>query len=67
MIKKLRPVLLEADRRLLQYKTYEDYLDALGSIQDECYLASMECSRTVAELGYRSSGETLTREQFEKS
>lgn len=57
---------IEADRRLLQFNTYEDYLDSLGTHQDKCYLQSVEVSRSIAELGYRSSGETLSREQFEK-
>ncbi|KAG5897538.1 hypothetical protein JTB14_004313 [Gonioctena quinquepunctata] len=57
---------IEADRRLLEFHSYEDYLDSLGTIQDECYLESIEASRTIAELGYRSSGETLSKKQFEK-
>ncbi|CAH1155454.1 unnamed protein product [Phaedon cochleariae] len=57
---------IEADRRLLQFSSYEDYLDSLGTNQDQCYLESIEVSRQIAELGYRSSGETLSREQFEK-
>ncbi|XP_050501196.1 cilia- and flagella-associated protein 299-like isoform X1 [Diabrotica virgifera virgifera] len=56
---------IEADRRLLQFDCYEDYLDSLGTNQDECYLQSIEVSRTIAELGYRSSGETLSKKQFE--
>lgn len=44
---------IEADRRLLQFKTYEDYLDSLVTPQDLCYLQSVEISRTIAELGYR--------------
>ncbi|XP_023028536.1 cilia- and flagella-associated protein 299 [Leptinotarsa decemlineata] len=57
---------IEADRRLLAFQSYEDYLDSLGTTQDECYLQSIEVSRAIAELGYRSSGETLSRKQFEK-
>ncbi|KAJ8928072.1 hypothetical protein NQ314_019399 [Rhamnusium bicolor] len=57
---------VEADRRLLQYCSYDDYLDSLNTTQDECYLQSVEASRAIAELGYRSSGETLSKEQFEK-
>nr|CAH7731864.1 unnamed protein product [Callosobruchus chinensis] len=57
---------IEADKRLLQYENYEHYLDSLGTNQDECYLQSVEVARQVAELGYRSSGETLSREQFER-
>lgn len=44
---------IEADRRLLQFQTYEDYLDSLVTPQDLCYLQSVEISRTIAELGYR--------------
>lgn len=57
---------VEADRVLLKFQTYEDYLDSLTNNLDECYLQSTETSRTIAELGYRNSGETLTRKQFER-
>ncbi|XP_019757434.1 cilia- and flagella-associated protein 299 [Dendroctonus ponderosae] len=57
---------IEADRNLLKFSTYEEYLDSLSTAQDACYLQSVEASRTIANLGYRSSGETLSREQFEK-
>ncbi|CAG9864750.1 unnamed protein product [Phyllotreta striolata] len=57
---------IEADRRLLQFERYDDYLDSLLTHQDECFLQSIEVSRTIAELGYRSSGETLNKAQFEK-
>ncbi|XP_060535436.1 cilia- and flagella-associated protein 299-like [Cylas formicarius] len=57
---------IEADKTLLRFATYEDYLDSLGTPQDACYLQSVETARTIANLGYRSSGETLTRGQFEK-
>ncbi|XP_057672118.1 cilia- and flagella-associated protein 299-like [Diorhabda carinulata] len=57
---------IEADRRLLQFECYEDYLDSLTTNQDECYLQSIAVSRTIAELGYRSSGETLSKKQFER-
>lgn len=56
---------VEADRRLLQFQTYEDYLDSLVTPQDVCYLKNSVVARTLAELGYRSSGETLSRKQFE--
>lgn len=44
---------VEADRRLLQFKTYDDYLDSLTTPQDHCFLQSTTTSRTLAELGYR--------------
>lgn len=44
---------IEADRRLLQFETYEDYLDSLVTDQDRCYLQNTAAARTVAELGYR--------------
>ncbi|CAH0554484.1 unnamed protein product [Brassicogethes aeneus] len=57
---------IEADRRLLNFKDYEDYLDSLVTPMDKCYLRSTIVSRNIAELGYRSSGLTLSREQFKK-
>lgn len=57
---------VQADRRLIKFESYEDYLDSLTNNLDACYLQSINTSRTIAELGYRSSGETLTRQQFEK-
>lgn len=44
---------IEADRRLLKFKTYEDYLDSLVTPADLCYMQSVTASRTLAELGYR--------------
>lgn len=44
---------IEADRRLLQFKTYEDYLDSLVTPYDVCYLKNTVVARTLAELGYR--------------
>lgn len=44
---------IEADKRLLEFKTYEDYLDSLVSPLDLCNLQSTVVSRTIAELGYR--------------
>ncbi|XP_065174275.1 cilia- and flagella-associated protein 299-like [Atheta coriaria] len=57
---------IEADRRLLKFKTYEDYLDSLVTPADLCYMQSVTASRTLAELGYRSTGATLSRKQFER-
>ncbi|GJQ84005.1 hypothetical protein Trydic_g10472 [Trypoxylus dichotomus] len=56
---------IEADKRLVEFATYEDYLNSLVNKNDHCYLQSTSVARQLAELGYRSSGETLTREQFE--
>ncbi|XP_025836155.1 uncharacterized protein C4orf22 homolog [Agrilus planipennis] len=57
---------IEADKRLLQFKTYDDYLDSLVTAEDLCYLQNTVVARTLAELGYRSSGETLSKESFKK-
>ncbi|XP_050300968.1 cilia- and flagella-associated protein 299-like [Anthonomus grandis grandis] len=57
---------IEADRTLLRFNCYEEYLDSLATSQDACYLQSVDVARTIANLGYRSSGETLSRKQFEK-
>ncbi|GJQ84006.1 hypothetical protein Trydic_g10473 [Trypoxylus dichotomus] len=57
---------VEADKRLIQFLTYEDYLDSLLIGQDHCFLQNTHTARAIAELGYRSTGETLSREQFER-
>ncbi|XP_034231484.1 cilia- and flagella-associated protein 299-like [Thrips palmi] len=56
---------LEQDRRLMKFNTHEDYLDSLVADQDMTYLRGAE-PRILAELGYRSAGNTLTRGQFLK-
>ncbi|GLD93798.1 hypothetical protein PINS_up002403 [Pythium insidiosum] len=48
-----------------QYATYEDYLDAQLTETDLFYLEDEELARQLVELGYRGSGETLRREDFE--
>ena len=47
------PPSVEADRRLLPFETWEDYLDSLIEIADLCNLRSIKSARTVAALGYR--------------
>lgn len=47
------PASVEADRRLLFYDTYEDYLDSLIEIADLRNLRSITTARIIAELGYR--------------
>ena len=54
------------DEELDKYETYEQYLDSLVSEEDHKYLQDEEMARAIAELGYRSSGDTLTRENFYK-
>ncbi|XP_050423166.1 cilia- and flagella-associated protein 299-like [Adelges cooleyi] len=53
----------EADRRLLQYKDYNDYLDSLRQPIDLKYLESIKECRDIAEAGYRSAV-TLTYKEF---
>lgn len=57
---------LEADKRLLQYEDYEDYLDSFITIQDRCFLQNLFVCRKFSELGYRNWGETLSKEVFIK-
>ncbi|XP_022915708.1 cilia- and flagella-associated protein 299-like [Onthophagus taurus] len=57
---------IEADKNLVQFKSYDDYLDSLVTEIDHCYLENVTTTRTIAELGYRTSGETLTKENFER-
>lgn len=44
---------IEADRRLLKFETYEDYLDSMVTIFDKCLLPNRLVARHIAELGYR--------------
>lgn len=57
---------MEDDRRLLDFETYEDYLDSFLTKEDLCYLRSLILARTISELGYRSTSETLSKRQFEE-
>ena len=45
--------------------TYEEYLDAQISDADMWYLENEDLARQLVELGYRGSGDTLKREEFE--
>lgn len=53
------------DESLVSFTTYEDYLDAQISATDKFYLEDEALARQLVELGYRGSGETLKREEFE--
>ena len=48
-----------------QYATYEDYLDSQITETDMYFLEDEELARHLVELGYRGSGDTLKREEFE--
>eukprot|EP00947_MAST-08B_sp_MAST-8B-sp1_P002598 g2598.t1 len=48
-----------------KFQTYEDYLDDQISTEDMFYLEDEDLARQLVELGYRGSGETLKREEFE--
>ncbi|GBP31538.1 Uncharacterized protein C4orf22 homolog [Eumeta japonica] len=54
----------EADRRLLAFETWHDYLDDFIEVADLRNLRSLISARTIAALGYRSSGETLQEKEF---
>lgn len=53
------------DDSLEMFATYEDYLDSQISATDKFYLEDESLARQLVELGYRGSGETLKREEFE--
>lgn len=55
---------IDSDRRLLEFSNYEDYLDSLVTSADIYYLKSSKTARQLAELGYRSTGETLSEKSF---
>lgn len=54
-----------ANDSLDQFATYEDYLDSQLSETDLFYLEDEELARQLVELGYRGTGETLRRDDFE--
>ncbi len=50
---------------VIEFATYEDFLDSQISALDLYYLEDEELARQLVELGYRGSGEVLKREEFE--
>ncbi|XP_063972343.1 cilia- and flagella-associated protein 299-like [Diachasmimorpha longicaudata] len=57
---------VDNDKHLLKFTTYEEYLDSLVTAVDLDYLRNTETARIIAELGYKSTGETLDRETFQR-
>ena len=49
----------------LDFSSYEAYLDSQMTQQDLFYLEDQDLARQLVELGYRGSGETVRREEFE--
>lgn len=54
-----------SDRKLLEFNTYNEYLDSFVTHDDLCYLRSTLYGRQVAALGYRCTSDVLTRKQFD--
>lgn len=53
------------DTVLAEFSTYEEYLSSKIQDADLKYLGDSELAKQLVELGYRGSGETLKREEFE--
>ena len=51
---------------MAEFDTYEQYLDSQITQKDLMYLEDEDLARALVELGYRGSGETLSREEFYK-
>jgi hypothetical protein len=49
----------------LDFNSYEEYLDSQITPHDLYFLEDEDLARQLVELGYRGSGETLKREEFE--
>ena len=45
-----------------QFDTYEDYLDSQLTATDMFYLEEEDIARHLVELGYRGSGDVISRE-----
>ena len=56
----------EEKKDISKFVSYEEYLDSQIRAIDEFYLEDQELARELIQLGYRGSGETITREEFEK-
>lgn len=54
------------DVHLIQFETYDDYLDSYVTKADLENLRSSRYARLVAELGYNATTEMLTKDQFEQ-
>eukprot|EP01147_Barroeca_monosierra_P000446 gene446-3782_t len=54
-----------SDAALLEFKTYEEFLDSQVSPLDLYYLEDEELARRLVELGFRGTGEVIKREEFE--
>lgn len=54
------------DMFLLDCPTYEDYLDTFITHNDIRFIRNVRFCRMLVELGYRSSGEIYTPQQFQQ-
>ena len=52
------------DNTLIEYNTYEEYLDSQMNDDDLFYLEDQELARQLIEVGYHGKGEILSRDQF---
>nr|XP_020140143.1 uncharacterized protein C4orf22 homolog [Microcebus murinus] len=57
--------LTAVDNLVTQFNTYEDFLDSQITTVDLYYLEDESLARQLVELGYRGTGEIVTREDFE--
>lgn len=54
------------DAAIESFATYEEYLDSQIQPKDLMYLDDEDLARSLVELGYCGTGETLSREDFYK-
>lgn len=52
------------DLHLLEFKSYEDYLDSFINELDLKYLRSIEIARKLVECGHRTTTAVLSRQEF---
>uniref|UniRef100_A0A2K6F178 Cilia- and flagella-associated protein 299 n=2 Tax=Propithecus coquereli TaxID=379532 RepID=A0A2K6F178_PROCO len=57
--------LTAVDNVVTKFNTYEDFLDSQITTVDLYYLEDESLARQLVELGYRGTGEIVTREDFE--
>ncbi|XP_033150368.1 cilia- and flagella-associated protein 299-like [Drosophila busckii] len=53
-----------ADYGLLQFKTYDDYLQSYVAIEDQRYLSNTRTQKNLVKLGYSSNGQLHEEHEF---
>ncbi|XP_062142606.1 cilia- and flagella-associated protein 299 [Drosophila sulfurigaster albostrigata] len=56
----------DVDFSLINFQSYDAYLDSFTTIEDACYLADAQVARRIAKLGYRSTKVPYSEKEFQQ-